>query len=328
MGSDVSVVIVTDRRDLLGVAVSRIDDLERRWSRFLSASEISNINRNAGRPVKVTADTRLLVQTAIEAWGATGGAFDPLVGESVIAAGYNRTIDEVRTGAPAPIRSSTASAGCGGIEVDARAGTVAIPAGTRFDPGGLGKGLAADLLAAELLAAGALGACVELGGDVRVTGLGPELPETEHAGESGWSIGIADPFAPDTDAVVASLAEGAVATSSTLKRRWRTTDGGEAHHLIDPRTGRPATSPVVTATIIAGNGATAEVLATAAIVAGSQQAEGMIEALGAAGLLVEAGGSRTVVGALEAFLTEPFPLDGERAGGGETADGQQAVGMT
>lgn len=306
MGCDASVLIVDGRPDQLDAAVARIADLESRWSRFRSESEVTSLNRQAGTAVKVTADTRLLVSTSIAARAATSGLFDALVGRAVIAAGYDRTIDEVqgravvRTGQPEPTTRLAS------ITVDHEAGTITIPIGSMFDPGALGKGMAADLLVDELIADGAAGACVELGGEVRVAGLGPIA---EDGVELGWNVGIADPFAPQHDLVVASVADGAIATSSTLKRRWRTADGSRAHHVIDPRTGSPSTSSVVAATVIAANGTTAETLATAAIVAGTEEAIRLVEDLGASALLWSEDGRRTVVGPFEAFLVEMFPLD-------------------
>src|SRR4029077_6961859 len=96
---------------------------------------------------------------------------------------------------------------------------------------------------AELLEAGARGACVDLGGDLRAAGDSPN-------DDGGWTVALEDPWGGD-DLARVGLSDGAVATSSVLRRRW--TSGGQArHHLIDPRTGRPAETSLVQVTVVAG----------------------------------------------------------------------------
>ena len=133
------------------------------------------------------------------------------------------------------------------IEVDERIGLVVLPSGCRIDLGGIGKGRAADLVAEQLLAAGALGACIDLGGDVRVGGL-------TAGGGDDWLVAVDDPFHPGDDLAMLRLAGGAVTTSSSAKRRWAT-GAGSAHHLIDPGTGRPAHSGLAAVTVVAGSAA-------------------------------------------------------------------------
>ncbi|HET6953085.1 MAG TPA: FAD:protein FMN transferase, partial [Acidimicrobiales bacterium] len=127
------------------------------------------------------------------------------------------------------------------------------------DPGGIGKGLAADLVTAELMAAGAAGALVNLGGDLRVRGEPP-------AGDV-WSVAVAHPLDPARDLLHLGLTDGAVASSSRLRRRW-TQDGRDRHHLIDPRTGGPAGSPLLAVTVVALDGWWAEAAAKSVFVAG------------------------------------------------------------
>ena len=129
----------------------------------------------------------------------------------------------------ATLRTSLPSGSCragrpGAILVDARDAVVQLPAGTTLDPGGLGKGLAADIVAEELLSAGASGALVEIGGDLRVAG---EPPTGD-----GWTIGIRSAVDGEPHRV-ARLTAGGVATSSSRLRTWRH-EGRAYHHLIDP----------------------------------------------------------------------------------------------
>jgi thiamine biosynthesis lipoprotein len=216
------------------------------------------VNARAGEPVDVSAVTADLVALAVEKWRATEGWFDPTILPSLMAAGYDRSFDEGLEG-PEPAET-TAAPGCEGIVV--AAGTVLVPAGVALDLGGIGKGRAADLVIDELADAGVQGACVNLGGDLRAVGQAPD-------GASGWGIAIDDPLDPTRSLVTIGLAQGALATSSIAKRRWARRDGTVAHHLIDPRTGRPSSSDVVSATVIADTAVDAEVLAKVAVMRGN-----------------------------------------------------------
>jgi len=95
MGTWAHVVIAGggDRGQALDRARRRIDDLERRWSRFLPDSEVSRLNAGAGRPVLVSPETARLVARAVDAWRLTAGRFDPTVLPALVAAGYDRPAD-------------------------------------------------------------------------------------------------------------------------------------------------------------------------------------------------------------------------------------------
>ena len=158
-----------------------------------------------------------------------------------------------------------------------------LPFGVGFDPGGIGKGLAADLVAGELLAHGAAGACVNIGGDLRVTG------EPPHGG--AWRVAIDSPLT-ETPLALVELAEGGVATSSRLKRRWQGHDGTTRHHLIDPLTGTSAHTIVLTASVVASDAWRAEVLAKAAFLADGSRLS-LLEHLDVAALVLTTDGVRT-----------------------------------
>ena len=271
-------VIVVGPPGLLDAARRRIEHLEQRWSRFLPDSDLSRVNAAGGAPVAVSAEAFLLVSRAVEGWRLTGGLYDPTVLRAVVAAGYDRSFsdpacsvhrpdEEVGAGTPAP--------GAGGIRLDPRLRTVQSPPGVLLDPGGIGKGLAADVVVAELMADGASGACVNVGGDLRVAGRAP----TEH----GWVTGVEDPVRRG-QVVPMRLHDEAVVTSTRLIRQWH--KGGRAmHHIIDPRTGEPSTSRVHTATVVAAQGWWAEVLAKALLVADMPAAGPLAARAGVAALV-------------------------------------------
>ena len=295
MGSDAHVIVVgvdggAGPEALVDIAVARIAELESRWSRFLPDSEVSELNRRAGEPVTVSADTVLLVSRAVEAWRLTGGSFDPTVLGAMLTAGYDRSFDELAAGdrpAPAP---SPLLVGCTDIVV--AGGTVRLPAGTGFDPGGIGKGLAADLVAHELTAAGAAGGCVNLGGDLRVTGVGPD--------GGAWTVAVEHPWQRDAVALV-GLADGAVATSTTLKRTW-TTDGIVRHHLIDPATGEPSDTDLNLVSVVTGQAWMAEVLAKAVLLRGAARAFDLLDPSVVDALTVDTDGTVRATPGLAAHL--------------------------
>lgn len=291
MGSDVEITVVGGAPDLAARAIARISALEATWTRFDPQSELMRLNRSAGRPTTVSADLFLLVTLAVDAWHLTSGRFDPTIHDALVALGYDRSFELVahvqdpsgtrRIAVPAP--------GCLGITLDAANRTITLPPAIAIDPGGLGKGLAADLVAAEVIAAGADGALVSIGGDVRVTGVGP----TGH----GWAISVADPFDADRDVTTLYLDDGAVATSSRLRRRW---EGG--HHVVDPVTARPVGNGLAAVTAVAADAATAEVATTSAFVAGPALGANAIVELGAAGLLFTDAGSMITAGPIAELL--------------------------
>jgi thiamine biosynthesis lipoprotein len=300
MGSDAHVIVVGGAPDLAERARRRVDDLEQRWSRFVESSEVNELTRRAGETVAVSPETVLLVERAVEAWRLTGGSFDPTVLGDVIRAGYDRSFDELPehpTGG-----ASALLVGCSDIRFDA--GGVRLPAGTGFDPGGIGKGLAADLVVGEIAGAGADGVCVNLGGDLRVRGRAP-------SGDA-WTVAIEHPWAGAPVAYV-GLTDGAVATSTTLKRRWDV-DGEARHHLIDPGTHRPAATDLTLASVVAGDAWVAEVLAKAVLLRGLPYQFDLIGGTGAEALVVDDTGRVLVSDGFTAFtggeVPGPIPVPG------------------
>jgi FAD:protein FMN transferase len=289
MGSDVHVVVVGDHR-LLEMARARIDDLEQKWSRFVPGSEIDRLNACRGTPVAVSPDTFQLVRRALEGWRATAGRFDPTVLGDLIRAGYDRPFQAVVVRAGDGI--STLQRNCGGIVTDAATRTVMLPTDAGFDPGGIGKGLAADIVTTELLVAGAEGACVNVGGDLRAEGAAPD--------GGAWVIGVEHPVDSHEIARI-ELAAGAVATSGTRVRTW-TVAGDRRHHLIDPSTGRSSATATIALTAIAREAAWTEVATKAAILSASGWELETLEELGCDGLLVDRDGSVHTTHNIDRFL--------------------------
>lgn len=290
MGTHAEVQVIDGSPRLISAARSRLDALEARWSRFRSGSDITALNRCAGASVPVAPETLLLLERAMAGARATDGRYDPTVGGALLAHGYDRTFTEVahhaRTVVPEPVIDASWPA----IEIDRAASTARLPEGTVFDPGGIGKGLAADLVVSEL-ADQAAGFLVNLGGDLRMQGRAPDA--------AGWVVAVDDPFDPTGEVARLAIPGGGVATSSSRQRRWETASG-PAHHIIDPRTGRPAVTGAVAVTVVAAEAWWAEVHATSLFLqgpAGLDLLDGTVEAL-----IVTADGGRHATPAFAAVL--------------------------
>jgi thiamine biosynthesis lipoprotein len=295
MGTTAHVLVVAgaagDARGAAARARARLDDLERRWSRFLGSSEVSMLNAADGAPVVVSPETVELVRRAVTGWERTGGRFDPTVHDAMVALGYDRDLGALDD-APAPAAPPRRAPGCEGVVVDAGVGIVRLPRGVRFDPGGIGKGLAADLVVAELLGDGVDGACVNVGGDLRAEGRAP--------GGTGWVVGLEDPLT-GRHLRTAHLATGAVASTWRTRRVWGP-PGSRRHHLVDPATGMPVDSGLAGVAVLAGRAWWAEVLAKAAFLAGPRDGAELLRGHGVAGLLVADDGSVGDAGAIEQFV--------------------------
>jgi thiamine biosynthesis lipoprotein len=274
MGSECHLIVVGGDPTAADTARSRIGMLEQRWSRFIPTSEVSALNRSQGVPLLVSADTQELVSRAIEAKGLTGGRFDATVLGALIRAGYDRPFEELPAN---PNGISDLFLG----SMNVFGPTVVLAPGTGFDPGGIGKGLAADMVTAEMIAAGARGVCINLGGDVRVDGESPD--------GKGWPVAIEHPDVTEPLTTL-GISAGAAATSTRLVRKWKS-NGEDRHHLIDPSTGLPAATDLTLVSVVAACAWQAEVSAKACLLAGSHGWLELISGTGMEALAVAADGT-------------------------------------
>jgi len=295
MGCAVHVIVVNGPPGTTAKAQHQINHLESIWSRFRPTSDISRCNAATGQAVPVSPLTVTLVAHAVHGWQRTGGRFDPTVLTTLEALGYDRSFEQVGS-SPYPPARAEAAPGCAGIVVDPIGQTVTIPPGVRFDPGGIGKGLAADLVCQALVADGASGACVNLGGDLRVVGDAPE--------DDGWIIGLEDPFDQQAELARATMADAGVATTSRTYRTWERA-GVQVHHLLDPATGAPAWTDLASVTVVADSAAWAEVLAKAAFIAGPEAGAALIGREARSGVLVDDGGLARPLAGLDWEMVAP-----------------------
>jgi thiamine biosynthesis lipoprotein len=296
MGTTVHLIGVGARGDepeaeaLLESAEERVRHLEARWSRFRPTSELTRLNERAGTATVVTPETFDLVAAAIDGWRRTNGLFDPTLLAAVEQVGYDRSFEQLPADRPLPASSPAAPsdvpiATCGDIELDDGACTVRLANGMRLDLGGIAKGYTADLVAGELLAAGLDGVCANLGGDVRVCGIAPD--------GGAWTVDIQDPTDSTTALALLDVDDGAIVTSTRLRRRWLV-DGVEHHHIIDPRTRRSAFNGWAQVSVVAATATEAEVLAKAVFLGGP--VHDLLDASGARAVLVADDGSVATIG--------------------------------
>ncbi|MEP7201988.1 MAG: FAD:protein FMN transferase [Ilumatobacteraceae bacterium] len=262
MGCTVDSVIVGGSPALLELARTSIDHLEQCWSRFKPVSDISRLNHSAGSTtVLVDPTTVVLVQAMVDGWRVTDGAFDPTLLSPLVGLGYAASWHDSTAVTSLP-KGASLRGDLDQVWIDETRNGVTVPVGMCLDAGGIGKGLAADLVVGELLNAGARGASVSIGGDVAVRGAAPQ--------EGGWVIGVADPPDDNCESCQLVMVAGGVATSGTHRRTWRGDDGVTLHHLLDPASARPIhhAREIVAVTVIAGSAAWAEVWTKAAMVRG------------------------------------------------------------
>lgn len=289
MASDAHVVLVDPVRGAADYARSRLEELERLWSRFLPESDVARLNARPEAWVPVSPETVALLEAMRQGWRLTHRRYDPTMLSAINAAGYSRSVGG---SGRVSVTAGLAVPGCSldDMTIDRVISAAVVPAGLGLDPGGIGKGLAADMIVAELLEDGTGGALVSVGGDLSAAGAAPT--------QAGWYVGVEDPADTSRDLATLALDVGGVATSSTLSRAWFQ-DGKRRHHVIDPTTRTCATTDLAAVTVIARTGWEAEVHATAALLCGAEQALGYLDSHGLCGVATTLDGVTTMSPALE-----------------------------
>lgn len=250
-------IVVTDP-DSLAAARRETDDeldaIEACASRFRPDSEINAVSASCGRPTEISALLAELLAAALEAARRTDGDVDPTVGATLVALGYDRDIASIGAGTSRP-RWVSSQADWSMIHLAGR--KVTVPAGVVLDLGATAKAVAADRCARRVYHASGTGVLVNLGGDIATAGTAPP---------GGWRVLVQD--SDDDPASPVALSSGAaLATSSTVRRRWRRFQD-LVHHIVDPRTGLSADPVWRTVSVAAPTCVAANTVSTAAIVRG------------------------------------------------------------
>ncbi len=257
-------------------------DVDRACSRFRVDAELVRLNAAAGTVVEVGTTLLEAIAVALRAAALTDGLVDPTVGRTLRIAGYDRDFEFVRARDGASFSVGFDSVpGWRQVRLDAKARTVTLPRGVELDLGATAKALAADRAAVAATTETGSGVLVSLGGDIAVAGPPPR---------EGWSIRLADDHAAPLNGPgpVVAIHEGGLATSGTSVRRWRS-GTVQLHHIIDPRSGRPAVTPWRTVTVAADSCVDANIASTAAVILGDE-APSWLSARGLPALLVDTHG--------------------------------------
>jgi thiamine biosynthesis lipoprotein len=277
-------IVVTDPEAL---AVARLevdaelDAVEAAASRFRPDSEINTLATSPGQPTEVSDVLADLLDAALTAARLTDGDVDPTMGAALIALGYDHNF-VAPTDAPPLAGSMTIPATWSMITLQGR--QVTVPRGVVLDLGATAKAVAADRCARRVHLATGCGALINLGGDIATAGTAPD---------GGWQLLVLDGDA-DPASSIALPGGAALATSSTVRRRWRNGDD-LVHHIIDPRTGRSADPVWRTVSVAAQTCFAANTVSTAAVVRGWRALE-WIAALGMTARLVDANMGVHIVG--------------------------------
>ncbi len=222
--------------------VEWFERVEDTCSRFRPESEVSRLNRDERSSVRLSPMLASVLTAAQEMRDLTNGLVDAGMGASLVDWGYDRSLEQlVGLDAAPPPRPAR--------EWFVMDGFLHREPGTAIDLGGIGKGWACDAAVETGRAV-----VVSAGGDIRSADPATIVPVTDP-----WGATVA----------TVALGKGALATSSTMNRRWRVGQGS-AHHLIDPRTGRPADSPIVSATVITRAAVQAEAGAKTVLLLGEE----------------------------------------------------------
>ena len=263
-------------RQFEATALHWVQRFERRYSRFRDDSEISRINRAAGKEwVEVDEEMEHYLDLCGNIHFMTQGIIDPTAGS--LTKLWNYQAEKPRLPDEDEIAATLALVGW--KRVERRSGAVRLPeAGMALDFGGWGKELAVDMVARIAGEHGLTQVMVDFGHDIRTLGTPLDRP--------AWHIGLEDPEAPGTLAGSIALIDQAVASSGDYLRGF-THQGRRYGHIVDPRTGRPVSNGCRQVTVIAGSCLQAGILSTTAFVLGADEGLDFIQnTMGAEGLIV------------------------------------------
>lgn len=256
MGTTVRLVVADEATAL--ACQEFLHDFDRALSRFRPESELSRLNASPHAEVEASALLRAAVSAGLVAAELTSGLVDPTLTRALEANGYDRTrrdpelpLKDALDRAPARVAATPGSAW---TRVEVTDHSIRRPPGLQLDTGGIGKGLAVDMLALRLN--GGRWA-IDCGGDLRVSG--------------AFAVNVRHPLTGETIETL-RLQDQAVATSGIDRRLWRAPDGTPRHHILDPATHAPAWTGVIGATALAPTAAEADTLAKAALLSGPDQA--------------------------------------------------------
>lgn len=252
-----------DAEDAMDEAIERINEIDDQMSAFKPESDISKISRNAGNGLqKVQKDTFELVRRAAAFGALSGGAFDITIRPLVELWGINKKGDFIPSNFE--IQKALSLVNYQDIKLDEKSQSVSLKKSEQsLDLGGIAKGFAADEVKRILIKNGIHSAVINLGGNIITIGKRPD--------GQPWQIGIQNPFASRGVYLGVVSASNKTIVTSGSNEQFFIKDGVRYHHILDPHTGKPAQSSLLSVTVICSNSTDADALTTALFILGPEK---------------------------------------------------------
>lgn len=265
MGCQMLVAIDSNRSDVLQIVPAWFVEWESIFSRFKSDSELSRLNHSAGKVFECSETLWALLNLAVQAEDFSSGLVSPAVLPALLAAGYEKSFASglvVDAAADANMMLVKRTNVClsNVLEFNSESKAVCLSPAYCLDFGGFVKGWCADQVAQRLGSQAPV--LMDAGGDIAVSGAMSD--------GQAWVIGVANPFCPDENLCDIQVNQSGVATSGRDYRHW-VRNGEMQHHIIDPRTAKPAVTDAISATVIAPSASQAEVAAKVVMILGVKE---------------------------------------------------------
>jgi len=292
----ITLTAYVDDAAVLTDALAECGRYERLLSRTVEGSDVWRVNHAGGKPVEVSDDTIVLLQTARQVSEFSGGAFD------VTIAPVSTLWDFTSGAAVVPDTDAIAKAAAlvdyTRMDVDVEGNTVTLPEGMMIDLGGIAKGYIADEVKQYLMDRGVESAVLSFGGNIVTIGLKPD--------GSPWKVGIQDIDRPTGEYMLVSLSYGGSTVTSGIYERGFESDGVYYHHILDPNTGWPIQNRLASVTIFSDSSMWGDALATAAFALGPEDGMALIEEInGAEAVFISRDRSVSATSGADKYLARP-----------------------
>ena len=245
-------------------AEERVTELEKMWSVTDENSEIYAVNHSDGAAVAVSNETAELLDYSLRISDLTNGALDCTMYPVLTAWGFTTSNYNIPT--DTELANLLKNTGYEKVKLDGN--SIAIPEDMQIDLGAVGKGDTGDRIVDILQENGIESALLDLGGNIQTIGTKPDGTQ--------WKLGLRSPFDEGSFATL-EVSDCAVITSGGYERYFVGDDGETYWHILDPATGKPAHSGLVSVTIVGKEGRLCDALSTSLFVMGLDKAKELWE---------------------------------------------------
>lgn len=255
-------------RKIIDELFNEIENMERKYSRHISGSEIAQVNENPGKQVKVSGDTLDMVKKSLEFSSLSDGLFDITIGPLVDLWDING--ENPRVPGQAEIDSAVQKIDYRRVSVDSDNSTLTIQdEGMSIDVGAIAKGYITDRLVSILREKNVNHALLNLGGNLYMHGNKPD--------GSDWNVGIRNPYGLQGDYIaIVSVKDMSIVTSGIYERYFEA-DGKRYHHILNPKTGYPEDNNIASVSILSPSSAAADGLSTTVFLLGLENGLALVE---------------------------------------------------